>query len=87
MMGKGEVWPCKHGKCHRYICPCIDCCAEAEAEVVRLTAEVDRLKRGDFTPEEFQTLCHHRDEKPGCTRADFEAGCQAYQRQLFGDKP
>jgi hypothetical protein len=49
-----------------------------------LLAENARLRRGDFTPEEFQAVCHHRDDKPGCTRADFEAGCLAYQRQLFG---
>jgi hypothetical protein len=46
--------------------------------------EITRLKRGEFTPEEFQALCHHRDERPGCTRADFEAGCDEYQRKLFG---
>lgn len=49
-----------------------------------LETEVARLKRGDFTPEEFQHLCHHRDEKPGCTPHDFMIGCQLYQRQLFG---
>ena len=52
--------------------------------VCRLLGEIDRLKRGDFTPEEFQNLCHHRDEKPGCTRKDFEEGCQEYQTKLFG---
>ena len=45
---------------------------------------VKRLVRGDFTPEEFQNLCHHRDYKPGCTRADFEVGCREYQDKLFG---
>ncbi len=49
-----------------------------------LLAELRRLKRGDFTPEEFQALCHHRDEKPGCTLADFGEGCREYQRKLFG---
>lgn len=49
-----------------------------------LRAEVERLKRGDFTPEEFQGLCHHRDEQPNCTREDFYQGCHEYQQKLFG---
>lgn len=53
-------------------------------EKVRIENEVRRLKRGDFTPEEFQNLCHHRDEKPGCTPEEFAAGCAEYQRKLFG---
>lgn len=61
--------------------PCLAC------EIDRLRAEIVRLKRGDFTPEEFQNLCHHRDEKPGCTRLDFEKGCRAYQTELFGLAP
>jgi hypothetical protein len=54
----------------------------AERDAAR--AETARLKRGAFTPGEFQDLCHHRDESPDCTRADFEAGCRAYQAALFG---
>jgi regulator of replication initiation timing len=58
---------------------------DKEAErAVKLEAEVARLKRGEFTPEEFQNLCHHRDETPGCTRAAFEDGCRVYQEKLFG---
>lgn len=49
-----------------------------------MAEENQRLKRGDFTPEEFQNLCHHRDEKPGCTQTNFEIGCTKYQRKLFG---
>lgn len=49
-----------------------------------LLDEIDRLKRGDFTPEEFQNLCHRRDEKPGCTPEDFFTGCAMYQQKLFG---
>lgn len=61
--------------------------ASAEALLAdEARAEVDRLKRGDFTPEEFQNLCHHRDEKPGCTVTDFMAGCNEYIRKLFGDQ-
>lgn len=54
------------------------------AELAAKQAEVERLKRGDFTPEEFQNLCHHKDEKPGCTPAEFNQGCEEYQRKLFG---
>lgn len=67
-----------------YHAPCA-LMSKCAAERVRdLEAEVARLKRGDFTPEEFQALCHHRDEKPGCTRAEFEVGCREYQERLFG---
>jgi hypothetical protein len=47
-------------------------------------AEIERLKRGDFTPEEFQNLCHNRHADPMCTPEDFFAGCAEYQRKLFG---
>lgn len=52
--------------------------------LAKLTEENARLKRGDFTPEEFQALCHHRDEKPGCEFMDFTNGCHEYQKKLFG---
>lgn len=48
---------------------------------LRLCAEIDRLKAGRFTPEEFQNLCHHLDETK---RASFYQGCADYQRKLFG---
>jgi hypothetical protein len=51
-----------------------------------LTKEVARLKRGDFTPEEFQNLCHNRHDKPGCTPLEFAQGCVGYNKELFGDK-
>lgn len=54
------------------------------SELASRTEERDRLKRGDFTPEEFQSLCHHRDEKPNCTATDFYEGCHLYQQKLFG---
>lgn len=47
-------------------------------------SELIRLKRGDFTNEEFQNLCHNRHEKEGCTAKDFFDGCAAYQKNLFG---
>jgi hypothetical protein len=49
-----------------------------------LKKEVERLKEGDFTPEELQNLCHNLQ---GCGRAEFEEGCRRYQEQLFGPKP
>ena len=51
-----------------------------------LLAEIRRLQRGDFTPEEFQALCHHRDERTGCTPKEFADGCAKYSGQLFGNK-
>lgn len=54
------------------------------AELNAARAEILRLQRGDFTPEEFQALCHHRDEKPGCTLPHFAVGCREYQGKLFG---
>ena len=54
------------------------------AEIERLRAEYDRMRRGDFTPEEFQNLCHNL--PPHCTREAFAAGCAEYQRKLFGEQ-
>lgn len=58
--------------------------ASARTDIPALIAEIRRLKRGEFTADEFQSLCHHRDERPGCTAAEFKAGCEAYQARLFG---
>lgn len=44
--------------------------------------EVERLRAGNFTPQEFQNLCHGFDEND---REVFVAGCLEYQRKLFGD--
>jgi hypothetical protein len=49
--------------------------------LVQAGREIDRLKRGDFTEEEFQALCHNFSEDD---EARFKAGCEAYQRKLFG---
>lgn len=49
-----------------------------------LFAEVERLKAGDFTEEEFQNLCHNSSPDDRCR---FEAGCREYQDKLFGPKP
>lgn len=44
--------------------------------------EVERLRAGSFTPQEFQNLCHNFDEKD---REVFVAGCIEYQKKLFGE--
>lgn len=44
--------------------------------------EIERLKRGDFTPAEFQNLCHSKTVQDGF--GDFVVGCHEYQQQLFG---
>lgn len=58
--------------------------SSALMRIKELDKELVRLKRGDFTPEEFQNLCHNRHEKEGCTAKDFFDGCAAYQKSLFG---
>ena len=58
-----------------------------ESEIDILTIEVARLKRGDFTPEEFQNLCHNLHERPVCTREEFSQGCLQFQEKLFGKEP
>jgi hypothetical protein len=52
-----------------------------------LSKEIDRLKAGDLTPDEFQNLCHnlHLKDKP-CSRAEFEAGCRECADRIFGSK-
>lgn len=52
-----------------------------------LVEEVERLRRGELTPEEVQSLCHNLHERPRCTRAEFEAGCEQFQDRLFGPRP
>ena len=52
-----------------------------DAELERLKLEIERLKSGKFTPEEFQNLCH--EDKP-VTAKEFAQGCCEYQRKLFG---
>lgn len=48
-----------------------------------LIKEVERLRKGDFTEEEFQNLCHNFSTEDACR---FKQGCIEYQKQLFGDK-
>lgn len=54
-------------------------------KIEKLEAEITRLKRGDFTEEEFQNLCHNLSEKVE-DECKFKEGCIAYQKKLFGDK-
>lgn len=44
--------------------------------------DIERLKRGEFTPEEFQNLCHNRTVQDGYPA--FIEGCANYQREMFG---
>ncbi len=50
-------------------------------KIYQLEEEIARLKRGDFTPEELQNLCHNLDESD---REAFCKGCLEYQKKLFG---
>lgn len=51
-------------------------------EIDALSAEVKRLKAGDFTEEEFQNFCHNRSVQEGACR--FREGCERYTEKLFG---
>lgn len=53
------------------------------ARAEKAEAECERLRRGDFTDEELQNLCHNMPEKE-TKAAAFIAGCRAYQEKLFG---
>jgi len=55
---------------------------EANAEQA---AEVERLKRGDFTPEEIHGLCHNLQST--VPAEEFAAGCAEYQRKLYNESP
>lgn len=52
-----------------------------EEEISLLQGEITRLKEGDFTPEEFQNLCHNNYP---CSLKEFRQGCRDYQCWLFG---
>lgn len=49
----------------------------------RLEQQVERLLAGNFTPEEFQDLCHTIPADDVCK---FTDGCAGYWKKLFGDK-
>lgn len=60
---------------------CVSCLHKHAA---KLLAEINRLKEGDFTPEEMHNLCHN---KKSVSPKEFCDGCEAYQQQLFGRSP
>lgn len=60
--------------------------------LTRAREEIERLKRGDFTPEEFQNLCHNLHKKTALAKVGnlpqvFCDGCEDYQKKLFGFSP
>lgn len=61
-----------------FVCPQ---CSGLEEEIDQLKATIVRLKRGDFTPDELQNLCHNLDETD---KEAFCKGCTEYQKKLFG---
>ena len=48
-----------------------------------LLEEIDRLKEGKFTDEEFQNLCHNCDVQEGCDRFVLR-GCEEHILRVFG---
>lgn len=52
-----------------------------ENELAIAKKEIERLKRGDFTSEELQNLCHNLPEEK---RIEFFNGCTSFQEKLFG---
>lgn len=54
-------------------------------ENCELRKEVERLKRGDWTPEEVHDICHNLHGK--VSAEEFAAGCAAEQRKLYGRAP
>lgn len=70
-------------------CPCDgsldgDCEAWGCRTILFLLTEIDRLKRGEFTEEEFQNLCHNLSTDD---QERFKRGCEEYQKRLFGSDP
>lgn len=58
---------------------------ESTDRINELTSEIERLKSGNFTMEEFQFLCHNLPNN--CTKESFCNGCEEYQKKLFGSSP
>lgn len=50
--------------------------------VSAMADEIERLRRGDFTSDEFQNLCHNTKIQDGFEA--FADGCEAYQQKMFG---
>jgi hypothetical protein len=58
-------------------------CTVHVADLKAAQQEIERLKSGKFSHEEFHNLCH---ENYPCNRLAFERGCEEYQEKLFGPK-
>jgi hypothetical protein len=56
-----------------------------QAAQAEQAAEIERLKRGEFTPEEIQHLCHRVAETVSADA--FARGCAEYQRRLYSEAP
>ncbi len=65
--------------------PAMRALKEAAQRMREMMAENERLKAGRFTEDEFQGLCHTLSAADGPQR--FCEGCEAYQKQLFGESP
>lgn len=63
-----------------------DCLLRILRGCLSQAAEIERLKRGDLTPEEFHSLCHRLDERKDrpCTWREHEEACLRFRNQLFG---
>lgn len=82
----------RHDMKHGSILSCPDSKAAPEnvsVDILLILQELDRLRQGNLTNQEFQALCHNLHEsktQPPCTREQFEQGCIQFQEQLFGIK-
>jgi hypothetical protein len=54
---------------------------DLKQQLVETKAEVERLRRGDFTEEEFHDLCHNLSED---NEQRFKQAFSDYQKKLFG---
>lgn len=64
----------------------LNCLANDQNRIAELEAEVLRLKEGNFTPEEFQNLCHNLCSSASeASKQAFFRGCSEYQKKLFGE--
>lgn len=57
----------------------------AIADIDALLAEVERLRSGNFSPEEIHDICHNLHGK--VSARGFADGCVAEQRKLYGVAP
>lgn len=63
----------------------VEACQRIVKQLSDSKEEVERLREGKFTPQEFQNLCHNRHfQELGTTAREFFEGCAEYQKKLFG---